>query len=86
MDYSLVAVTRISAPNGEPISEVVVSTRKLRASETRRTAVPTAGFGERPTGQRRDIERSVLNPPVSRLIVGRGVETWAKKVLPEIVT
>jgi len=86
MDYSLLAVTRISAPNGEPISEVAVSTRKLRASATSKTAVPTTGFGARPTGQRREIERSVLNPPVPILIVGRGVETWAKKVLPEIVT
>jgi len=65
---------------------VAVWTRKERFSLTSRTAVPSAGFGARPTGQRRVMDRSVENPPVSRLIVGRGVETWAKKVLPEIVT
>jgi hypothetical protein len=68
------------------MSEVLVWTRKLRASLTSRTAVPSAGFGARPTGQRSVIERSVEKPPVSRLIVGRGVETWQKKVFPEIVT
>jgi hypothetical protein len=68
------------------MSDVAVWTRKLSASLTSRTAVPIAGFGARPTGQRRVIERSVEKPPVSRLIVGRGVETWQKKVFPEIVT
>jgi hypothetical protein len=66
--------------------EVAVSTRKERFSAMSSTAVPIAGFGARPTGQRRVIVLSVEKPPVSRLIVGRGVETWQKKVFPEIVT
>lgn len=68
------------------MSDVAVWTRKLRASQTSKTAVPSVGFGARPTGQRRVIVLSVEKPPVSRLIVGRGVETWQKNVLPEIVT